>query len=243
MKYAIVIPARYESSRFPGKPLAKILRIPLIERVWKQCSMAIEKEKVFVATDSKEIEAFCFDKNINVIMTSKDCLTGSDRVYEAASILGLDYVINVQGDEPLVLPEDINKIIDSSKKHPETILNGMCRIESESEFRSLTVPKVVFNEKKELLYMSRAAIPQNKENSYIKAWKQVCIYGFPIKSLKYFYSQKNKSSNEIIEDIEILRFLDHGFKIKMIEVSQSSIAVDFPEDIQKVEQAIIEQNK
>ncbi|MBT3392805.1 MAG: 3-deoxy-manno-octulosonate cytidylyltransferase [Elusimicrobiaceae bacterium] len=239
MKYAIVIPARYKSSRFEGKPLAKIKGKPMIAYVYDVCIKVLAKENVYVATDDDRIKEFCESYGMRVVMTSRECLTGTDRVYEASKQIDADVIINVQGDEPLILENDIKKIIEASKTSPKKIINGMCDIDDENDFRSLTVPKVVCNLDNELLYMSRASIPTNKKGEFVSAKKQVCIYAFPKNNLKDFYEYGKKTDLEKIEDIEILRFLELGYKIQMVSVSQSSIAVDTPEDLEKVEQILL----
>lgn len=238
MDAAIIIPARYQSTRFPGKPLVNILGISMIRRVWNQCVKALPSEYVFVATDSEEIAMHCKEQNIQVIMTSSACLTGTDRVYEASKQINAKTVINVQGDEPLIEPEDILTVLDAANSHPDQIINAMCPVLCESDFRSATVPKVVFRQDGRLLYMSRSAIPTGKNHEFNEAWKQVCIYAFPTEALKKFAEHGRKTPNESIEDIEILRFLELGFEVKMIQVSQSSIAVDLPDDLRKVEEVI-----
>lgn len=238
MDKAIIIPARYHSSRFPGKPLIDILGVSMIRRVWEKCIDALPREHVFVATDSEEIAKHCSRYNIQVLMTNSDCLTGTDRVYEASKQLDVKTIINVQGDEPLVDPEDIQVVINASEQHPDNIINAMCPIISESDFRSSTIPKVVFRPDGRLLYMSRSAIPTDKNNNFSEAWKQVCIYAFPLHTLEEYANVTNKTPLEKIEDIEILRFLELGYDVSMIEVSTSSVSVDIPEDVIKVEDAI-----
>ncbi len=234
----IIIPARYKSSRFEGKPLAPILGIPMIKRVWSQCIKAINEENVYVATDSKRISDFCSNEGIRSIMTSKDCLTGTDRVFEASKKINADLYINVQGDEPIIDPSDISRVITASEEYPNDIINAMSKISEENDFRSPSVPKVICDTEKNLLFMSRAPIPTNKNNDFVSAYKQVCIYAFPKHALELFASNTSKTPIESIEDIEILRFLEMGIRVKMIEVSQSSIAVDYPEDIEKVENVL-----
>ena len=242
MDIAIVIPARFDSSRFPGKPLVEILGTSMIERVWKQCIKVLPIKNVFVATDSEKIANHCKMKGIQFIMTSSSCLTGTDRVYEASKKIKAKIIVNVQGDEPLILPEDIQLIIKEAKKNPKLIINAMCPIIDESEFRKISVPKVVCRKDGMLFYISRAPIPLDKNNGHEKSWKQVCIYAFPIKALENFAKNGNKTPIESIEDIEIIRFLELGFQVKMIRVSQSSIAVDYPDDILRVEKAILEKS-
>ena len=135
LNYKVIIPARFESNRFPGKPLVKINGIPMIERVWKKCIQAIPINDVYVATDSEVIYDYCSDHSINVIMTP-ECLTGSDRVYQASLTLDADIFINVQGDEPLINPDDIRSVISYSKNSPNSVINAMCQITEEKDFQS-----------------------------------------------------------------------------------------------------------
>ena len=235
---AIIIPARYQSSRFPGKPLIDILGKSMIRRVWEQCKEVLPSAKIFVATDSEKIADHCSKNNMQVLITSSDCLTGTDRVHEASKQIQADTIINVQGDEPLINPEDIKKVVEEAKKYPSQIINAMCPILEEKDFRSINVPKVVFRNDLQLLYMSRAPIPIDKINSFSKAWKQVCIYAFPKIALQDFAREATKTPLEFLEDIEILRLLELGYDIKMIEVSTSSIAVDVPYDVKRVEREI-----
>lgn len=231
MKYAVVIPARYQSSRFPGKPLIDLCGKTMIQHVWERCCLAVGKELVYIATDSEKIEAVCTSFGAQVIMTSSGCMTGTDRLAEVNKKLNADFIINVQGDEPLINPSDICKVIDTYKNKPNTVVNAMCKINSEQEFRSLTVPKVVVSQSNKLLYMSRSPIPLSKNNQFHFAYKQVCIYAFSKEHLEFFAAHTNKSKFEEVEDIEILRFLEGGISVQMIEVVTSSIAVDIPEDV------------
>ena len=226
----IVIPARYESSRLPGKPLLDIKGKSMIRRVWEQSVKASSKEKVIVATDDKRIFEHCNKLNINCIITSKRCKTGTDRVAEIAKKIDSHIYINVQGDMPFIKPILIKKIIDYGLKNKNIIINGMSRIINKEEFFSPNIPKVVTNSKNELIYMSRAPIPSSKKLSFNKSMKQVCIYSFPKKSLFSFASQKNKTPLEKIEDIEILRFLEMGYSIKFINLNDQSIAIDTKKD-------------
>lgn len=239
----IIIPARYQSSRFPGKPLAEIKGKSLIRRVWEKAAQALDSTHVYVATDSEKIAKHCEEQDMQVIMTSSDCLTGTDRLYEASQKVKADIYINVQGDEPLIEPQDILTVIQAAKDNPGKIINAMCPISDNNEFLSPNIPKVVSRKDGRLLYMSRAGIPSNKEQSFNKAYKQVCIYAFCENDLKLYGSQKHKTSLENIEDIEILRFLELGKDVHMVEVSSSSVAVDVPEDIQKVKDVLTSQEK
>ena len=223
-----------ESTRLPKKPLIDIAGKSLIQRTCEQVAKAIPIENFLVATDHHEILNHVLNLGYNAELTSKDCLTGTDRVAEIASRYSYDHYINVQGDEPLINPDDILKIVSSIRKFPDDVLNGYAIIDKPEDYDSNTVPKVVFRPDKRLLYMSRASIPGNKGNSFEKSWKQVCIYAFPKQLLEEFKNKKIKTTLEKLEDIEILRFLEMGFEVRMIELSPNSIAVDVPEDINKV---------
>jgi 3-deoxy-manno-octulosonate cytidylyltransferase (CMP-KDO synthetase) len=133
---------------------------------------------------------------MNVILTSDDCLTGTDRVAEVADTIEADYYINVQGDEPLFNPDDIMKVVDLIETGCHDIINGYCEITSDEQYRSLSIPKVVFRPDGRLLYMSRSCIPGNKTNTFNKAWRQVCIYAFPKKALKEYTSSSEKTTLE-----------------------------------------------
>jgi len=234
MKYIIVIPARYKSTRFPGKPLTDILGKSMLLRTYEQCVKAVDPKLVYVATEDQLIVDHCNSFNIQVILTSDDCLTGTDRIAEVATKIKADYYINVQGDEPLFNPEDIVKIIDLLETYPTEILNGYTAITDDKQYTSLSVPKVVFRPNGKLLYMSRSAIPSNKKAAFVKAWRQVCIYAFPYEALVAFSNCKIKTVLEAEEDIEILRFLELDYDIRMIELSSESIAVDNPGDVIEV---------
>ena len=236
MNYLIVIPARLKSTRLPNKPLIKIKGKEILLRTYEQCLLATNSpDKIIVATDHESIVQFCEEHSIQVLMTSEHCLTGTDRVSEVANKIKADSYINVQGDEPVLNPEDLKTVIASVEENPEKIYNGFAEIKEEKNYFSPNIPKVIFHPvTKELMYMSRAAVPANKKFTFEKAWKQVCIYAFPKHCLDAFSSHQ-KTPLEAIEDIEVLRFLELGYSVQMIPLSGNGIAVDVPEDIIKVE--------
>ena len=236
MNYLITIPARLKSTRLPNKPLIKIKGKEILLRTYERFLSAIkDSKKIVVATDHEIIYNFCLQNNIQVIMTSESCLTGTDRICEVANKFPADVYINVQGDEPVLNPKDLIKLIKFVKKDPSKIYNGYAEIEDKKNYYSPNIPKVIFHPKTKLLmYISRAAIPSDKTFNFVKAWKQVCIYAYPRNALRAF-SLSKKTPLEDIEDIEILRFLELGYEVKMISLSGSGIAVDVPEDIKKVE--------
>lgn len=206
----------------------------MIHRVWERCVDAVGEDHVYIATDSQKIVNSCNKFTANLLMTSANCLTGTDRVAEAADRLKLDFAINVQGDEPLIDPGDILKVKIAYEKNPHCVVNAMCAIDSPEEFRSMTIPKVVTTPSGKLMYMSRAPIPGNKSGEFSWGFKQVCIYAFPGKALSHFAGAKRKSSLEDEEDIEILRFLELGYDVRMVEVEKGPVAVDTPADREKV---------
>ena len=250
----IVIPARFKSTRLPGKPLRKICSETMIRRVYRLCTMT--GLDTVVATDNNKIAQECINNDMEFVMTSKDCLTGTDRVAETAS-KKLNYTgyINVQGDEPFVNPDDILKIAEEMTprafdRKTDEVFCGMCRITEKEQYYSPHVPKIVFNQDKPdhsglLRYISRAPIPAVKEGydwPKENAWKQVCIYGFKGWHLKQFAQQKEKTTLEFVEYIEILRFLEMGVAVRMIMIEGSPMSVDTEEDLKKADDLAIKLN-
>ena len=240
MKSVVIIPARYKSSRFPGKPLVSLLGKPMILWVSELSAKAVGQENVYIATDDKRISKVVVDAGFNAIMTSDKCFTGTDRLAEAAKQISADIYINVQGDEPLVNPKDIVNIIKAKELYYNEIINGYCSISSEEDPNNVNIPKVIFTEDNSLVYISRQAIPGFKDNSQAPSqyYKQVCIYAFTADELKSYADYGRKSTLEVSEDIEIIRFLEWGKKIRMVETSPGSLAVDAQEDVAKVEQGL-----
>ena len=238
MKQVVVIPARYASKRLPGKALIEISGIPMIVRTWRQCAKAVDPESIWVATDDERIQSVCEAEGIQTHITESECMTGTDRVAEFAGVVEADVYINVQGDEPLFNPADLKLLMENAAASPGVIINGYCPIETEENFRSPSIPKVVLRPDGRLLYMSRAAIPTTKALEFDNAYRQVCAYAFPAKVLHLFAEMKQKTPLENIEDIEILRFLEMGLEVRMVPMSSESIAVDMPDDVALVEAAI-----
>lgn len=242
MKCIGVIPARYKSSRYPGKPLVHILGIPMIIRVAEIVSQALGKENTYVATEDIRIKEVVEKYGFKVVMTSEHCLTGTDRVWEVAQQIEADIYLNIQGDEPVLNFLDIIDIAEEKKRFPNYIINGMTNLSENEDPRNKNLPKVLVNKNNDLIYMSRLPIPGIKEGAKVKPVykKQVCIYAFSYNELKCFGEVSEKAYYEKFEDIEILRFFDLGMPIKMVENSGSSLAVDVPEDVDKVEQFLKE---
>ena len=237
-EFVVVIPARYESTRLPGKPLINLEGKSMILRTYEKCVKAVDANLVYVATDSEHIKAHCEENNIKVVLTSSTCLTGTDRIAEFAKQVVAKTYINVQGDEPLMNPADIKKVMNFSTQFPDEIINGYARILSKEQYTSLSIPKLVFRPDGRLLYMSRSPIPGNKEADFRKGWRQICVYAFPKSALLDFASLADKTTLENEEDIEILRFLELGYEVRMIELSSDSIAIDTPEDAERVREIL-----
>ena len=242
MKIIVVIPARYKSSRFPGKPLVNLLGKPMIQWVAELSAKAVGKENVFIATDDFQIEKAVIEMGYQVAMTSENCLTGTDRLAEVAKKIKADIYINVQGDEPLVNPKDILRVISAKQKHLNDVINAYAVVSKNEDPKSVHIPKVIFTEDKRLIYMSRQALPGFKDNVNApeEYYKQVCIYAFSREELLAYGDFGRKSVLEQSEDIEIIRFLEWGQSIRMVQTRPGSLAVDVPEDVEKVEAALRE---
>ncbi|MDP4611532.1 MAG: 3-deoxy-manno-octulosonate cytidylyltransferase [Opitutales bacterium] len=239
-KVAAIIPARKASSRFPNKPLAHILGKPMILWVVDLTANAVGIENTYVATDCDEIASIVLEAGFQVVMTSSDALTGTDRIAEAARQIDAEIFINVQGDEPMLDPASIAKVIEYSKLFPGDVINGFARIGASENPADVNIPKCVIAADGRLLYMSRAAVPSFKDPLKCPQvyHKQVCIYAFSSEQLDAYSSATAKAPCEEPEDIEILRFLDMGYTVRMIELPGDTLAVDVPEDIQRVEEAM-----
>ncbi len=241
MKIIGVIPARYQSSRFPGKPLADINGKPMIWWVYQQVKEVRMFEAVYVATDSIQIYEVCVKNNINVMLTADSHQTGTDRLSEVAQKVPADFYVNIQGDEPLIEPETIEAVINYKISNPEVEIINTTAPLSEENVLIDTIVKVVSTKTGDLIYLSRSPIPYPKNGQSIQYYRHLGLYGISKKALLFFGSSR-RSFVEKIEDIEMLRFLENGYKIKVIKVESDSIGVDRPEDIEKVKKAIRRKN-
>ncbi len=240
MRSVVLIPARYGSSRYPGKPLVPLLGKPMVLWVAELSARAVGAENVYVATEDRRIADVVENAGFQAVMTTDDALTGTDRLAQAAEQVKADLYINVQGDEPLADPADILKIRDAKLANMDDIINGFSWISDQEDPHSVNIPKVITNERDELVYMSRVALPGFKDAKCAPSRykKQVCIYAFTQKELVAFRAFGRKSILEYSEDIEILRFLELGKTIRMVETKPGSLAVDVPDDVAKVENAL-----
>ena len=235
-----VIPARYASTRFPAKALVDIGGKAMVQRVYEQASKSTLLSHVVVATDHQEIEDKVRSFGGNVCMTRKDISSGTDRCFEALTLLeeDFDYVINIQGDEPFINPEQIDSL--AALLDGETQIATLTRkIDDEDELFDPNVVKVVFNKSNHALYFSRSTIPylrgKSKDNWLGSAnfYKHIGIYGYRADILAKFSSLQT-SQLESTESLEQLRWLDNGYQIKVAETEHQSYGVDTPEDLEKL---------
>lgn len=234
----ILIPARYGSTRFPGKPLAKINNIPMIQYVIDNC-----KQTGFdyaVVTDDDRIESFIKDIGANVVRVDDNVPTGSERIALAYARFfndkKYDFIINVQGDEPLLKAKTILEIVESHNQIDSDIFTGINeRKSTEEDFKNPNIVKCVYaKETKKCLYFSRASLPFSRENVDYTWYQHIGIYSYKPSSLLKFVSLK-PSVHEELEKLEQLRALDNGMSIGAQIINVKLIGVDTKEDIEKVE--------
>lgn len=234
MKIIGVIPARYESTRFPGKPLADICGKPMIWWVYQQCLKVKDFSEVYVATDDERISNTCDRYSIKYLMTSKSHVTSTNRVHELAHKISADFYVVVNGDEPLVDEKVIGKIIPKTDTFTEFyVANLMTEIKNPTEVVDYTNIKIVTDKNGYALFMSRSPIPYPKTSILYKYYKHVGILIYNLEALDFF-SATQRGYNEKIEDINELRFIENNKPLKMIIVDSDSLSVDTPKDLEKV---------
>lgn len=239
MKILGLIPSRYASTRFHAKSLVDIKGKSMIQRVYEQAKKSVSLNKVVVATD--HIEIFNHVKNFGgeVCMTKENHVSGTDRCFEAFSLQreNFDYVINVQGDEPFIQPEQINLLASTLDGKTEIATLGK-RIENQEELFNPNLVKVVFSLHGEALYFSRSAIPhiRNKDHSVWlsshKFFKHIGMYAYRTDILEQL-TRLPVSSLEKAESLEQLRWLENGFKIRVVETFTETFGIDTPDDLNK----------
>jgi 3-deoxy-manno-octulosonate cytidylyltransferase (CMP-KDO synthetase) len=254
MRFIGIIPARYASSRFPGKPLADMAGKPMIQRVYEQVRSTVDT--LVVATDDQRILDAVLNFGGHAVLTSQEHQSGTDRCHEALLKVSndlcdeplpktgsdFDVVINIQGDEPFIQPEQIGLLKDCFSNEDTQIATLAIPIDADSDARQTifnpNMPKVVLNNQQEALYFSRSPIPfvRGKENAtWIKAqtfYKHIGLYAYRADVLKAITALP-QSSLEIAESLEQLRWLQNGYKIKVAITHQETIGIDTPEDLEK----------
>ncbi len=235
-----IIPARWNSTRFPGKPLALIAGKPLLQRVWEQCSKAKKLDRLIIATDDIRIAQVAFDFGAEVAMTRHDHPSGSDRLAEVAKNLrGTDAVLNIQGDEPLIDPALIDRLARAlaAKKAPEmvtaaTVISDLAALDNPN------VVKVVLAKNGDALYFSRSRIPYQRDlGASPVVYRHQGIYGYQRKFLLQFVRWP-QSTLEKVEQLEQLRGLENGARIRVLITEHEAQGVDCPEDVAVVERTL-----
>jgi 3-deoxy-manno-octulosonate cytidylyltransferase (CMP-KDO synthetase) len=236
MKSVIVIPARYGSTRFPGKSLARLQGRPMIQWVWEAASKCRLTDTVIIATDDDRIADVAAKFGADVMMTKKSHRSGTDRIAEVADKISAQLYVNVQGDEPLLMPGAVDDLIRGMAESPRVPIGTLAhRLESEAEWRSPEVVKVVCNRHGEALYFSRSPLPFMRIwDARAKVLRHVGIYAYRASALATFVALK-PSGLEVAESLEQLRALEHGMTIQVIETKYRCLGVDTPADLARVE--------
>lgn len=231
MKVVAIIPARYESSRFPGKPLVDLQGKSMIERVCEQVSQASSISEFIVATDDDRICRHCDNAKLPVVMTSVEHRSGTERVAEVAVGLDADIIINVQGDEPFLDPAHLDVLIRQFDRDKVQIATLRSRITDQSQIGNSNVVKVVCDQSNLALYFSRSAVPFSRDGEEVAVYRHHGIYAYRRDILIDLVAFEATPLEEA-EKLEQLRWMEHGFKIAVAEVNGSTIAIDTPEDVE-----------
>ncbi len=240
--YAI-IPARYDSSRFPGKPLAPILNRPMIWHVWTRAARCPELDGIFLATDDDRILKAAAELDIPAVSTSRDHTSGTDRIYEAACRLNLpldSVIINVQGDEPALNPDMLTELV-RPMTDPAVQVSTLARLITASEAQNPNMVKAVRSANGQALYFSRAPVPFARDGQAVPYLGHIGLYAYRLPVLKRFH-ELPPSPLEHLEHLEQLRLLEAGFHLQIVLTEHSSQAVDRPEDIALVEAILHKEN-
>lgn len=231
----IVIPARFGSKRFPGKPLVKIFGKEMVLHVYERALKSKYAKEVIIATDDERIFNCAQNYGAKVVMTSKDIKSGTDRVWEVAKKLNYEIIVNLQGDEPLIDPSVIDKAILCIKSSENIDISTPVKlINNEKEIKDPNIVKAVFNENNFAIYFSRSPVPYYRDNKIEKKYfKHIGLYCFKREALEKFVSLP-QSKLEKIEKLEQLRAIENGLKIKVFITEYDSISIDTPEDLKRL---------
>jgi 3-deoxy-manno-octulosonate cytidylyltransferase (CMP-KDO synthetase) len=239
-----VIPARYASTRLPGKPLIIIAGKPLIQWVWEAVQRCKSLNDIIIATDDHRIVGTCNSFGAKVVMTSPDCATGSDRIAEAVTNLPHQVVVNIQGDEPLIDPQTIDACVAALIENSAAgVSSAMTPFQPHEDYREPHMVKVVTSSRGHAMYFSRAPIPDmtrlSKEESSAAPvpMKHVGLYVYRREVLDQFVKLP-PSQYEQLEKLEQLRLLEAGITITMVEIASAAIGVDTPQDVELVEKLL-----
>lgn len=229
-----VIPARYHSTRLPGKPLLMIGAKPMIQWVYEAAKTAALIDELVVATDDQRIYDTVVSFGGKAEMTAADHPTGTDRLAEVAQRYQTELVVNIQGDEPLIKGTVIDSIIKPLLEDPGLPMStAKVRLTDPEQIKEASVVKVVTAENGDALYFSRSPIPYPRNAGQAVYWKHIGLYGYR-KEFLLKYINLPQSQLELAESLEQLRVLSNGYRIKVVEVEQDSVGVDTPEDLERV---------
>lgn len=237
LKTAAVIPARYDSTRFPAKVLADIAGEPMIIRVYKAVKKSKNIDSVYVATDDKRIKEVVEKAGGKVIMTASSHQSGTDRIAEAALEIEADLIVNVQGDEPLIEASSINRALEPFKKEKDLKMSTLKRQIKAVEAQNPDVVKVITDQNNCALYFSRSPIPYYRKAEAQNYYQHIGLYVYR-KDFLLQYAEMERTALEKAESLEQLRALENGFKIKVLEIKAKLIGVDRREDIPLVEKEL-----
>jgi len=239
MKTLAVIPARYASTRLPGKPLIKIAGVPLVVRVLRQVQKCASVDRVVVATDDERIAATVRESGGEAVMTPPELPSGGDRVAFVAKSIPSKFVLNVQGDDPLVGADMIEPLIAALESGGETMLALLAKqIENMEEVESKDVVKAVFDERGRALYFSRSPIPCQRNAGGVW-YKHIGPYAWR-RDFLFEFSSWRQTPLEKTESLEMLRVLEKGYSIRCVKASRDVIEIDTPEDLIKIERYLEE---
>ena len=234
MRTLAVIPARYASTRLPGKPLLDICGKPMIQHVCEAVGRASLVDDVLVATDDERIARAVTEFGGRAVMTSPDCASGTDRLVEIARREQADIYLNVQGDEPLLRPADVDKLVEALLRHPQAAAATPCYPISAGQALDPNLVKVVRNDAGQALYFSRAPMPYDRDGEkQIQYWGHVGMYAYRPAALAVFAAHA-PGELERAEKLEQLRLLQHGIGIQMVELPPCAPGVDTEKDLERV---------
>ena len=226
-----LIPARWSSTRFEGKPLALINGIPMIQRVYDLAKQVKQLDTVVVLTDDIRINDYCAKQEIRCIVVEDECRTGTDRCATALEMLDGNIFVNIQGDEPLINPDAVDRLIS---EHRNGVSNAYVYVNNDDKLQDKNVVKVITDMNSNAIYYSRLPIPyQQKEQTSFK--QQLGLYCFDRHMLEIFPNLL-VGDNEKAESVEMLRYIENGYAVNMVEVEDEGLSVDTIEDLKKVEE-------
>ncbi|KAM7500794.1 hypothetical protein LguiA_025208 [Lonicera macranthoides] len=241
-----IIPARYASSRFQGKPLVPIIGKPMIQRTWEQAKLATTLNQLVVATDDAKIAECCRGFGADVIMTSESCRNGTERCNEALQKLQkkFDIVVNIQGDEPLIEPDIIDGVVKALQATPNAVFSTAVTSLRPEDASDPNRVKCIVDNRGYAIYFSRGLIPFNKSgkvNPHFPYLLHLGIQSYDAKFLK-IYPELSSTPLQLEEDLEQLKVLENGYRMKVIKVDHEAHGVDTPEDVEKIESIMRERN-